>query len=87
MAAGAGLTLGGAMAPVGEMLVAGLVFLVLGTLGATLPVLVRAVGRDHVAAGLADARDWFVRNNAALIAIVLLAIGGLLIGGGIGELG
>ncbi|MBN9139322.1 MAG: GAP family protein [Micrococcales bacterium] len=87
MAAGAGLALGGAMAPLGEVAVAGLVFLVLATLGATLPVLVRAIGGTRAAAGLADARDWFVRNNATLIAIVLLAIGALLIGGGIGELG
>lgn len=87
MAVGAGLALGGALLPVGPVAVAGIVFLVLGSLGATLPVLVLAVGRHRVAPALADARDWFVRNNATLLAIVLLAIGGLLVGGGIGKLG
>jgi hypothetical protein len=87
MAAGAGLALGGAMAPLGEVLVAGLVFLVLATLGATLPVLAVAIGRARIAPALLDARDWFIRNNAALLAVVLLALGGLLVGGGIEALG
>ncbi len=87
MAIGAGLTLGGAMAGAGEMLVAGAIFVVLATLGVTAPVIALLAGGERAAARLADARDWLVRNNATIIVIVLLAIGGRLVGSGIGELG
>ncbi|QNO37286.1 GAP family protein [Protaetiibacter sp. SSC-01] len=87
MAVGAGLTLGGADASVAEASVAGVVFVVLSTLGVTLPLLALLVGGERASARLADARDWFVRHNATLIAVVMLAIGGVLIGGGIGALG
>ncbi|PZQ87588.1 MAG: hypothetical protein DI534_14030 [Leifsonia xyli] len=87
MAAGAGLALGGAMASLGEIAAAGAVFLVIATLGVTLPVIALALGRERVAPGLADARDWFVRNSATLLVVTLLVLGGLLIGGGISGLG
>lgn len=87
MAAGAGLTLGGAMAGTGTIVAAGAVFVLLATLGATLPVLVLLIGRERVAPSLGAARDWFVRNNATIMAIVLLVIGALLIGGGLEKLG
>jgi len=87
MAAGAGLTLGGAMASTGTIFAAGAVFVLLSTLGATLPVLALLIGRDRVAPGLASARDWFVRNNATIMAVVLLVIGALLVGGGLEKLG
>lgn len=87
MAAGAGLTLGGAMAGSGTIAAAGAVFVLLSTLGVTLPVLALAIGRERVAPGLAAARDWFVRNNATIMAVVLLVIGALLIGGGLEKLG
>lgn len=87
MAAGAGLTLGGAMASSATIFAAGGVFLLLSTLGVTVPVLALAIGRDRVAPALASARDWFVRNNATIMAMVLLVIGALLIGGGLETLG
>lgn len=87
MAAGAGLTLGGAMAETGTILVAGAAFVLVATLGVTLPVLALLIGRDRVAPGLSAARDWFVRNNATIMAVVLLVIGALLVGGGLEKLG
>lgn len=87
MAAGAGLTLGGAMANSASILVAGGVFVLLSTLGVTVPVLALLIGRDRVAPGLSAARDWFVRNNATIMAVVLIVLGAVLIGGGLEKLG
>lgn len=86
MAAGAALTLGGAMAGIGTVVVAGVIFVVIATLGATLPVVVLAVGRERVAPALGSARDWFVRNNATIVAVVMLVLGAVLIGAGVETL-
>lgn len=87
MAAGAGLTLGGAMADSATIIGAGVLFVLLGTLTVTLPVLALAVGRERLIPALGSARDWFVRNNATIMAVVLLVIGAMLIGGGLEKLG
>jgi threonine/homoserine/homoserine lactone efflux protein len=86
-AAGAGLTIGGAMLGAGEMVLAGAVFVLLACLSVAIPVLAVLVGGERMSPILAEARAWLLRNNAIVMAIVLLVIGAMLIGSGISGLG
>lgn len=85
-AAGAGMIIGGAALPPGRALALATVFALLGSLGVAAPVLwmrwAGGDGRDRLAA----ARDWLVRNNAGVMAAVLVVIGAMLIGSGIETL-
>lgn len=85
-AAGAGLTIGGAFLPIGQLIAAGGVFVVLACLSVGIPVLAVAIGGERVAPGLRAARTWLVRNNAIVMAIVLLVLGAMLLGSGISGL-
>jgi threonine/homoserine/homoserine lactone efflux protein len=85
-AAGAGLTIGGAFLPVGQLVVLGAVFVVLACLSVGIPVLAVALAGERVMPALRAARTWLVRNNAVLMAIVLLVIGAMVLGSGISGL-
>ena len=86
-AAGAGLTIGGAMLGAGEMVLAGAVFILLACASVAVPVVAVLVGGERMSPILAEARTWLVRNNAVVMAIVLLVIGAMLIGSGLSGLG
>lgn len=85
-AAGAGLTIGGAFLPVGQIVVLGLVFVVLACLSVAVPVVTVGVAGDRVTPALGAARTWLVRNNAIVMAVVLLVIGAMVLGSGISGL-
>lgn len=85
-AAGAGLTIGGAFLPIGQVFVLGAVFVVLACLSVVIPVIAVAVVGERVAPALNGARSWLVRNNAIVLSIVLLVIGAMVLGSGISGL-
>ncbi len=64
----------------------GVVFVVLACLSVAIPVIAVAVGGDRVAPALGAARTWLVRNNAIVMAVVLLVIGAMVLGSGISGL-
>lgn len=82
-AAGAGLTVGGAMLDLGGIVVAGAVFVALACLGVAIPVVAVLIGGERMAPVLDEAGSWLRRNSAAVMAIVLLVIGAMLVGSGI----
>lgn len=86
-AAGAGLTIGGAMLGAGEMVVTGVVFVVIASIGVGVPVVAVLIGGDRMQPVLAESREWLVRNNAIVLAIVLLVLGSVMIGSGLSGLG
>lgn len=85
-AAGAGLTIGGAFLPLGQAVLAGVVFVVLACLSVAVPVTLVAVAGARVRTILQAAKDWLVANNAIVMALVLLVIGAMLIGSGLSGL-
>lgn len=85
-AAGAGLTIGGAFLPVGQVLAASAVFVVLACLSVGIPVVAVALGGERVAPALRAARSWLVRYNTVVLAAVLLVIGAMVAGSGVSGL-
>jgi threonine/homoserine/homoserine lactone efflux protein len=85
-AAGAGLTIGGAFLPVTQQVVLGGVFVVLACLSVGIPVVAVALAGERAMPTLRAARTWLVRNNAVLMAVVLLVIGAMVLGSGISGL-
>lgn len=81
----AGLTISGAAGP-GIAVAATLVYAVVASSTILLPIVASAVGGDRVVVPLARLRDWLVRHNAAVMAIVLLALGVLVLVEGISGL-
>jgi len=80
---GAGLTIGAAGLAVGPTVIAVAIYTVIACLTVALPVLAALVGGARMAEPLASAREWMVRNNAAVISVVLLVIGAILVGEGL----
>ena len=85
-AAGAGLTVGGAMLGAGEMVIVGAVFVVIACAGIAVPVVAVLVGGERMDPILVESRAWLVRNNTIVLAIVLLVLGAVLIGSGLSGL-
>lgn len=81
----AGLTISGATAP-GIAVAATLVYAVVASSTVLIPIAVSAVGGDRVVAPLTRLRDWLVRNNGVLMAVVLAALGLLLLAEGVSGL-
>jgi threonine/homoserine/homoserine lactone efflux protein len=86
MAAAAGLTLGATAAGAAATTVALLVFVVVGAASVVAPLLVFLIGGRSALDALARAREWLQRNNAAVTAAVLVALGAWLVLGGIAKL-
>lgn len=86
-AAGAGFTVGGAFLAVGQLVVAGAVFVVLACASVAIPVVAVLVGGERMSPMLAELGDWLRRNNAIVMAIVLLVVGAMLVGSGLSGLG
>jgi threonine/homoserine/homoserine lactone efflux protein len=85
-AAGAGLTIGGAFLPAGQLIGLGAVFVVLACLSVAIPVFAVAVAGERVMPALHASRTWLVENNAIVMSIVLLIIGAMLLGSGVSAL-
>ncbi|KZE93863.1 hypothetical protein AVP42_01483 [Agromyces sp. NDB4Y10] len=86
-AAGAGFTVGGAFLGASEVLVAGAVFVVLACASVGIPVVAVLVGGERMSPVLAELGDWLRRNNAIVMALVLLVVGAMLVGSGLSGLG
>jgi threonine/homoserine/homoserine lactone efflux protein len=79
----AGTTIGAAHLPIGQVIVATVVFTLLACSSVAVPVVGYLAARDRMAAPLDRLRAWLTQNNAAVMAVLLLVIGTVLLGKGI----
>ena len=70
----------------GQQAIAYAVFAVVATIGVAVPVVIYLVMGTRSAGLLGRLRGWMRRNDAVILAVVLLVIGGMLIGDGISGL-
>jgi hypothetical protein len=82
-AAGVVITSSGLSAP--SMVVAFVLFILLATSSATLPVLAHRVLGPAFDARTGELYRWLVANNATIMSVLLLVIGVVVIGEGIGS--
>jgi threonine/homoserine/homoserine lactone efflux protein len=66
--------------PAGEQALALAVFVAIGSLGVAIPVVLYFALGDRSGPPLARLQDWMARNNAVIMAVILLLIGAKLIG-------
>jgi threonine/homoserine/homoserine lactone efflux protein len=66
--------------------VASLVFALVASLGVAAPVVVYATMGDRATTLLADLRTWMTRNNAVIMAVLLLVLGAKMLGDGLSAL-
>ena len=87
MAAGAGVIIGGSAASLetGEEAVAIAVFTVIAAASIAVPVIGYLVASAKMAGPLESMRHWLVRENAVVMAVLLLVIGVAMVGKGIGS--
>jgi len=85
LAVSTGASIGaGALDPAGTVVVIA-VFVVIASATVVVPVVGYAVAADRLSGALASLREWLTRENAAIMAIVLLVLGAAVIGKGIGS--
>jgi len=86
LAAAAGLDIGAAeLTPAGGVAVV-LLFTAVASLSVAVPVTLYAVAGDRVLPPLARAKGWLLRNNAAVMAVVVTVIGLVLLKNGLSGL-
>ncbi|CAM5522769.1 GAP family protein [Leifsonia shinshuensis] len=85
LAAGAGVAIGTAGLSAGSATVVILIFVLVAASSVAIPVIGYLVAADRMRGPLDALRDWLVRNNATVMAVLLLVIGVVLIGKGIGS--
>jgi Sap, sulfolipid-1-addressing protein len=83
MCLGAGTTIGAAHLPVGDIVVAMVVFTVLAASTVAVPVFGYLFASARLEAPLNSLRAWLTQNNATVMTVLLLVIGVVLIGKGI----
>jgi threonine/homoserine/homoserine lactone efflux protein len=83
---GAAAAIAGAASGTGEQVVALAVFVLVGTLGPTAPVVLYFAMGTRATRLLAELKDWLEANNSTIMAVLCLVIGAKLIGDGIGGL-
>jgi threonine/homoserine/homoserine lactone efflux protein len=76
----AGATIAQAGISAGEQAIVFAIFVAIATLGPGIPLGIYYVMGDHSQKVLAGIRDWMVRNNQAIMAVLCLIIGAKLIG-------
>lgn len=86
MTVAAGVTVGGGALPVGQIVVALAVFMVVAASTVAGPVAVYAAAADRMTKPLEALRRRLVRDNAVVTAVLLLTIGAVMLGKGIGGL-
>ncbi|MDF1605056.1 GAP family protein [Nocardioides sp. YIM 152315] len=85
MTASAGVLIGTADLPVGDVAVVIAVFTVVAGASVAVPVTGYLVARERMTAPLQSLRVWLVHNNAAVMAVLLLVVGATMVGKGIGS--
>jgi uncharacterized membrane protein YdjX (TVP38/TMEM64 family) len=70
----------------GQQAIAYAVFAVIATIGVAVPVVIYLAMGERSAGLLGRLKSWMRRNNAVILAVVLVVIGVTLIGDGIGGL-
>jgi threonine/homoserine/homoserine lactone efflux protein len=86
LAVGAAAAIAQTGIPAGEQAVAYAVFALIATIGVAAPVVIFFALGDQAPRLLASLKDWMSRNNAVIMAVLLLVIGVKLIGDGIAGL-
>jgi threonine/homoserine/homoserine lactone efflux protein len=88
MAAGAGVVIGGTGAGLdtSAQVVSIAVFTVIAAASVAVPVIAYLLASDRMAEPLEQMRHWLVRENAVVMAVLLLVIGVAMIGKGLGDL-
>jgi threonine/homoserine/homoserine lactone efflux protein len=86
MCIGAGTTIGAGHLSAGGDVVAVATFTVLAASTVATPVVIYLSAREKMRAPLTELRGWLTRNNATVMAVLLVVIGVMLIGKGIGGL-
>ncbi|AVM01855.1 hypothetical protein C6V83_17915 [Gordonia iterans] len=85
MAAGAGVDIGSASLEVGSIVVAIVVFTLIAASTVAVPVIAYLVAADKLRGPLDALRGWLERENAVIMAVLLLVIGVSMLGKGIGS--
>lgn len=85
MAAGAGMDIGAAVLPTTEVVAVIAVFTVLAASTVLVPVVGYLVAAEKLRGPLDALRGWLARENAVIMAVLLLVIGVSMIGKGIGS--
>ncbi|MFG1622619.1 GAP family protein [Kribbella sp. NPDC049227] len=85
MAAGAGIVIGGGNLSNGQTVVVIVVFTAIAACSVAVPVIAYLAAADRMAHPLESLRTWLVRENAVVMAVLLLVIGVVMIGKGIGN--
>lgn len=85
MAAGAGLEIGGAALEVGQIILAIAIFTLIAASTVLVPVIGYLIAADRLRAPLDALRGWLAKENAIIMAVLLLVIGVSMIGKGIGN--
>lgn len=85
MGAGAGVAIGSASLDVGAIIVVIAVFTLIAASTVAVPVIAYLIAADKLRGPLDALRGWLERENAIIMALLLLVIGVVLIGKGIGS--
>lgn len=85
LSAGAGVTIGSAGAPVPTAVVAIIVFIIVAASTVLTPVLAYLVAAQRMGGALDATRVWLLRENAVIMAVLMLVMGVVMIGKGIGS--
>jgi threonine/homoserine/homoserine lactone efflux protein len=86
LAAAAGLDIGAAQSTAAGTVLAAVLFTLVASISVAAPVLAYAVAGPRVLPPLEKAKDWLTRNNAAVMAVVIIAIGLALLKNGLGGI-
>jgi threonine/homoserine/homoserine lactone efflux protein len=85
MAIGAGVIIGTGGLTVGETTLVIVIFVLIAASSVAVPVIAYLLASKRMAGPLESLRGWLVRNNATVMAVLLLVIGAVMIGKGIGS--
>lgn len=84
MCIAAGVSIGAASLPTGQVVIAVAVFTVIAASTVCLPVIGYLIAADRLRTPLAELKVWLQANNATVMSVLILVIGVVLIGKGIG---
>ena len=84
MCIAAGISIGAATLPTGQIVIAVAIFTVIAASTVCLPVIGYLIAADRLRTPLAELKVWLQDNNATVMSVLILVIGVVLIGKGIG---
>lgn len=85
MAAGGGVAIGSASLDTGSIVIVVVIFTLLAACTVAIPVIAYLFAADRLRAPLDALRGWLEKENAVIMAVLLLVIGVVMIGKGIGS--